>query len=409
MDDILIVTTNDVPGYEITQVHGEVCGLIVRARNAFSNIGAGLRTVFGGEARGYTHAAARQPQRGDRATARGGAREGRERRRRDALRLQRDRRRHERGRRLRHRRHARPPLTCGKRNAPNAIRSLTRPRLRALVPKDFQHPGGASSASDSAPGARRTVGGRTRPSASRPEREKALAAGKALRRLRAASADRLDARRPSGKRNDRTPAVSSTLPAYRCLERLLYPCKASTYFGWRSVQGGSYGTGPCRRKRPPIAKKRSEREKLRRGSAATDLRAILGTAWSGVRAAEGARLEIAWAGLTRLEGSNPSHSVRGAPARRERSARPLAFRGVSRAYSSAGERPLHTREVLGSIPSTPIARSPGTHPVRGRRVRPARATRLPPARHGLPASSFHDHPAQRDVGLGVAARRRPRR
>jgi uncharacterized protein YbjQ (UPF0145 family) len=54
MDEILIVTTNDVPGYEITQVHGEVCGLIVRARNAFSNMGAGLRTVFGGEARGYT-------------------------------------------------------------------------------------------------------------------------------------------------------------------------------------------------------------------------------------------------------------------------------------------------------------------------------------------------------------------
>jgi uncharacterized protein YbjQ (UPF0145 family) len=54
MDDILIVTTNEVPGYEITQVHGEVCGLIVRARNAFSNMGAGLRTVFGGEARGYT-------------------------------------------------------------------------------------------------------------------------------------------------------------------------------------------------------------------------------------------------------------------------------------------------------------------------------------------------------------------
>jgi uncharacterized protein YbjQ (UPF0145 family) len=54
MSDFLIVTTNDVPGYEITQVHGEVCGLIVRARNAFSNMGAGLRTVFGGEAKGYT-------------------------------------------------------------------------------------------------------------------------------------------------------------------------------------------------------------------------------------------------------------------------------------------------------------------------------------------------------------------
>jgi uncharacterized protein YbjQ (UPF0145 family) len=54
MEDILIVTTNDAPGYEITQVHGEVCGLIVRARNVFSNIGASMRAVFGGEARGYT-------------------------------------------------------------------------------------------------------------------------------------------------------------------------------------------------------------------------------------------------------------------------------------------------------------------------------------------------------------------
>jgi uncharacterized protein YbjQ (UPF0145 family) len=36
------------------QVHGEVYGLIVRARNVFSNLGAGLRTIVGGEARGYT-------------------------------------------------------------------------------------------------------------------------------------------------------------------------------------------------------------------------------------------------------------------------------------------------------------------------------------------------------------------
>ena len=54
MSDILVVTTNDVAGYDIVAVHGEVCGLIVRARNAFSNIGAGFRTVFGGEAKGYT-------------------------------------------------------------------------------------------------------------------------------------------------------------------------------------------------------------------------------------------------------------------------------------------------------------------------------------------------------------------
>lgn len=53
-DGVLISTMNDVPGYEVVQVHGEVYGLIVRARNVFSNLGAGLRTIVGGEARGYT-------------------------------------------------------------------------------------------------------------------------------------------------------------------------------------------------------------------------------------------------------------------------------------------------------------------------------------------------------------------
>lgn len=51
---VLIVTTNDVPGHRITAVLGEVCGLTVRARNAFSNMGANFRTMFGGEAKGYT-------------------------------------------------------------------------------------------------------------------------------------------------------------------------------------------------------------------------------------------------------------------------------------------------------------------------------------------------------------------
>ena len=54
MDDVLLSTMNDLPGYEVVAVHGEVFGLIVRARNAFSNIGAGFRTIFGGEAKGYT-------------------------------------------------------------------------------------------------------------------------------------------------------------------------------------------------------------------------------------------------------------------------------------------------------------------------------------------------------------------
>jgi uncharacterized protein YbjQ (UPF0145 family) len=54
MNDILISTMNDMPGYDVVEVHGEVYGLIVRARNAFSNIGAGFRTIVGGEAKGYT-------------------------------------------------------------------------------------------------------------------------------------------------------------------------------------------------------------------------------------------------------------------------------------------------------------------------------------------------------------------
>lgn len=52
--DIIITTTNDLPGYEIVEVYGEVFGLIVRARNAFSNIGASFRTIAGGEVKGYT-------------------------------------------------------------------------------------------------------------------------------------------------------------------------------------------------------------------------------------------------------------------------------------------------------------------------------------------------------------------
>jgi uncharacterized protein YbjQ (UPF0145 family) len=51
---VLIVTTNEIPGYRITQVHGDVFGLVVRARNYFSNLGASFRTLAGGEVAGYT-------------------------------------------------------------------------------------------------------------------------------------------------------------------------------------------------------------------------------------------------------------------------------------------------------------------------------------------------------------------
>jgi uncharacterized protein YbjQ (UPF0145 family) len=51
---IIVVTTNELPGYRVVEVHGEVFGITVRARNMFSNMGAGFRTMFGGEVKGYT-------------------------------------------------------------------------------------------------------------------------------------------------------------------------------------------------------------------------------------------------------------------------------------------------------------------------------------------------------------------
>jgi uncharacterized protein YbjQ (UPF0145 family) len=54
LDAFIVSTMNDLPGYEIVQVCGEVFGLVVRARNVLSNMGAGLRTVFGGEVKQYT-------------------------------------------------------------------------------------------------------------------------------------------------------------------------------------------------------------------------------------------------------------------------------------------------------------------------------------------------------------------
>jgi uncharacterized protein YbjQ (UPF0145 family) len=54
MDEVKVVTTNDITGYEVVETYGEVFGLIVRSRNMFSNIGAQFRTIFGGEVKGYT-------------------------------------------------------------------------------------------------------------------------------------------------------------------------------------------------------------------------------------------------------------------------------------------------------------------------------------------------------------------
>ncbi|MCW2754371.1 MAG: hypothetical protein JWR52_1540 [Marmoricola sp.] len=51
---MLVVTTNDLPGWEIRQVCGEVFGLTVRSRNAFSQMGAGFKSLVGGELKGMT-------------------------------------------------------------------------------------------------------------------------------------------------------------------------------------------------------------------------------------------------------------------------------------------------------------------------------------------------------------------
>ena len=51
---ILVVTMNDIPGYEIIEVYGEVFGLLARSRNLFSTVGASLKSIVGGEIGGYT-------------------------------------------------------------------------------------------------------------------------------------------------------------------------------------------------------------------------------------------------------------------------------------------------------------------------------------------------------------------
>jgi uncharacterized protein YbjQ (UPF0145 family) len=51
---MLCVTMNDIPGWEIQRVCGEVFGVTVRSRNAFSQIGAGFKSMVGGELGGMT-------------------------------------------------------------------------------------------------------------------------------------------------------------------------------------------------------------------------------------------------------------------------------------------------------------------------------------------------------------------
>jgi uncharacterized protein YbjQ (UPF0145 family) len=53
---VIVTTMNDIPGYEVDEVFGEVMGLTVRSRNVGSQIGAGLKSILGGELKGMTKA-----------------------------------------------------------------------------------------------------------------------------------------------------------------------------------------------------------------------------------------------------------------------------------------------------------------------------------------------------------------
>ena len=51
---IMLSTMNDLPGYKVVRVFGEVFGLTVRSRNMFSTMGAGFKAMAGGELKGLS-------------------------------------------------------------------------------------------------------------------------------------------------------------------------------------------------------------------------------------------------------------------------------------------------------------------------------------------------------------------
>ena len=51
---MILSTMNDLQGYEVTEVLGEVFGITVRSRNIGSQLSAGFKSMVGGELRGMT-------------------------------------------------------------------------------------------------------------------------------------------------------------------------------------------------------------------------------------------------------------------------------------------------------------------------------------------------------------------
>ena len=51
---MILSTMNDLPGYVVTEVLGEVFGITVRSRNVGAQFGASFKALVGGELRGMT-------------------------------------------------------------------------------------------------------------------------------------------------------------------------------------------------------------------------------------------------------------------------------------------------------------------------------------------------------------------
>lgn len=53
IDEFIVASSNYVPGYEIVETRGFVYGLTVRSRGLGGQLGAGIRSMFGGEIKEY--------------------------------------------------------------------------------------------------------------------------------------------------------------------------------------------------------------------------------------------------------------------------------------------------------------------------------------------------------------------
>lgn len=54
MSEIILTTTNEIPGKKVVKILGVVRGNTVRARNIGRDIGAGFKNLIGGEIKTYT-------------------------------------------------------------------------------------------------------------------------------------------------------------------------------------------------------------------------------------------------------------------------------------------------------------------------------------------------------------------